>query len=946
MLINSQQPSQLLLQFKNTYLAYCAVNTSTYASSQLFLDPYQSILIALDDAYKNQQSTIMINLQNQGLNEQTLIPLIKTMQVYPGLVSGLDVSQNLYFKESCLKMLLQVLENETNLIYLNCDKTGITDSSAIPLVNLLPRTNLQILNLSSIQVTATGSENLINALIRLIKQKQLVKLRELDLSNNKIGDNFACQLFDAIVNYQFQNKNSQQKQAISKNCNFGRKGSLIGQQDQNSSFLVQNLIDEYRCPLEVLNLSRNNLGFKTGAHMMQLLVENQVKNTTKLQKIDLQYNTISLLVQNSIKKILSETQYSIQKAKSQNSQTNQSCSTTFHKSNNFSISKYGQSLSRENIQHSKSTIILNNITNDSQNETPQKINQQFGKVNESQRGGSKIMSSFNIYANKASVKSPMIRDRGIINSSTAKTHHFQELQQNLLNHQEQSDEHKDKMISPRDLVQTNYTNQKSKINHRSNYSEDNLTNLSIDDTTSKLEHKFLQSNSRSPSLIPKTERDSQNYPQNVNNRGLQTRKDNLQGSTLQQPEYDLSMTASANKINQLNKFQQYHQSNFQNILQKDNQEPQNNNIQSQHPFYRNINKQNAGRSNIDVSSQNSINNDFKPFIEIMRQRQNLKREENLLEQLERKNNSFELLKKNFAMGYSIDNSNYCSRQASPEKQQILLSTISAQKYLDQEQKEEHNLSSPGFVNTTNNSNIPHQNLQQNETSHFMSPSINPMLLDNDDSTLRTLPLESKDQTLIVQYQNHDLKDDYNNINTVTYVNTIKNNTQNMHDEMTEFNVFNENGELKTEFENNIKTSQNFNNIPNQNLQQQNYKNLINQKQQNYMENLPSITNIGIEDQEISYKKHQKSLESDQIKEMMKQEIIRLQEIYEQYTNQKQTVKHDESSFHNFSQDLQKSHYISNDENNHTLDNTATHQSSITPVAQFKQLTNKYIPANK
>eukprot|EP00347_Sterkiella_histriomuscorum_P009163 403342279 len=773
MLINSQQPSQLLLQFKNTYLAYCAVNTSTYASSQLFLDPYQSILIALDDAYKNQQSTIMINLQNQGLNEQTLIPLIKTMQVYPGLVSGLDKQAN-----------------------------------------------------------------------------------------------------------------------SSKYSNFGRKGSLIGQQDQNSSFLVQNLIDEYRCPLEVLNLSRNNLGFKTGAHMMQLLVENQVKNTTKLQKIDLQYNTISLLVQNSIKKILSETQYSIQKAKSQNSQTNQSCSTTFHKSNNFSISKYGQSLSRENIQHSKSTIILNNITNDSQNETPQKINQQFGKVNESQRGGSKIMSSFNIYANKASVKSPMIRDRGIINSSTAKTHHFQELQQNLLNHQEQSDEHKDQMISPRDLVQTNYTNQKSKINHRSNYSEDNLTNLSIDDTTSKLEHKFLQ--------------------------GLQTRKDNLQGSTLQQSEYNLSMTASANKINQLNKFQQYHQSNFQNILQKDNLEPQQNNIQSQHPFYRNI---------------NSINNDFKPFIEIMRQRQNLKREENLLEQLERKNNSFELLKKNFAMGYSIDNSNYCSRQASPEK------------YLDQEQKE-HNLSSPGFVNTTSNSNIPHQNLQQNETSHFMSPSINPMLLDNDDSTLRTLPLESKDQTLIVQYQNHDLKDDYNNINTVTYVNTIKNNTQNMHDEMTEFNVFNENGELKTEFENNIKTSQNFNNIPNQNVQQQNYKDLISQKQQNYMENLPSITNIGIEDQEISYKKHQKSLESDQIKEMMKQEIIRLQEIYEQYTNQKQTVKHDESSFHNFSQDLQKSHYISNDENNHTLDNTATHQSSITPVAQFKQLTNKYIPANK
>jgi hypothetical protein len=70
-----------------------------------------------------------------------------------------------------------------------------------------------------------------------------------------------------------------------------------------------NPLDHYVCPLESLNLSRNNLGFKTGAFLMSLLIKPPVRSTTHLKKIDLSYNTISHLVQNSIKKLLTETHY-------------------------------------------------------------------------------------------------------------------------------------------------------------------------------------------------------------------------------------------------------------------------------------------------------------------------------------------------------------------------------------------------------------------------------------------------------------------------------------------------------------------------------------------------------------------------------------------------------------------------------------------------------------
>lgn len=91
-----------------------------------------------------------------------------------------------------------------------------------------------------------------DALIEIFSGKRHLNLRNLDLSNNKMGDKVAIKLIHTV--------------------------------------LLKTLI------LENINLSRNNLGFKTGAVVMNLLVEPVIKENTRMRVIDLSYNTISLLL--------------------------------------------------------------------------------------------------------------------------------------------------------------------------------------------------------------------------------------------------------------------------------------------------------------------------------------------------------------------------------------------------------------------------------------------------------------------------------------------------------------------------------------------------------------------------------------------------------------------------------------------------------------------------
>jgi hypothetical protein len=49
--------------------------------------------------------------------------------------------------------------------------------------------------------------------------------------------------------------------------------------------------------------------------VMNLLVEQEVKNKTRIKAVDLGYNTISMLLQNSINKLLRETEFAMRVAR-------------------------------------------------------------------------------------------------------------------------------------------------------------------------------------------------------------------------------------------------------------------------------------------------------------------------------------------------------------------------------------------------------------------------------------------------------------------------------------------------------------------------------------------------------------------------------------------------------------------------------------------------------
>lgn len=105
---------------------------------------------------------------------------------------------------------------------------------------MLPSLNLTVLNISSNSLSSNVFQILIDIIIRS-RTKGLLTLVKLDISNNKLGEKMAQKLLSAILD-----------------------------------------VPNQHLQIEELNLSRNLIGFKTGAHLMNLLVIPSVKADTLL----------------------------------------------------------------------------------------------------------------------------------------------------------------------------------------------------------------------------------------------------------------------------------------------------------------------------------------------------------------------------------------------------------------------------------------------------------------------------------------------------------------------------------------------------------------------------------------------------------------------------------------------------------------------------------------
>ncbi|CDW83430.1 UNKNOWN [Stylonychia lemnae] len=651
------------------------------------------------------------------------------MVIYPNIVTGLNFSQNIYFKETCVRMLTAYLDKPNKIDYL--------------------KLRLQSLNLSSIPV----GNNFHLALIQLLESKSLVHLVELDVSNTKMGDKNAKAFLTAVLNsvQLVQDKKS-------------KKNPILGTQTTYS-------YDNYRCPIENINLSRNNLGFKTGAYIMSLLVQKSVKNSTKLKKIDLDYNNISLLVQNSIKKLLSETSnYQTVNTHPSQIRTGGSFDHTRKINPNVNSNKQflyqseikeeendGMNSGRENTQDvtndlTQTRVIVNTQSDDCGNmsieDTTSKLEDRMLRL-----GFSKSKRDYN--AKKS--------ERRANNAMVSKHLKLLTLKQ-----------------VPGEISQwqTSIKRQQIEILKAESY-------LGIKQS-SKLKDTIF------------------NQPKRILDRSLKLslcKQHQGLASILQEPECSMIMQIDMNQIspiNMNNSVEQNRNSNFVDYSLFDN----------------------AGQPQVIGNSENS-----KRFSNIN------------YEQIkaENKNASFEILKQNIASGYSSGEDH--SEQKILQGQRL---SQSARKIISPEK-------------TYGN--------QVNETSHFMSPTINPMLIDNEDTSMRNRDIECRDRS--TQHRNHislTERQDQDNYKGGPL----------QQDEKTEFNIYNENGQVKTEYDIANKTTNQVFTQPRSNMGDS-------QGKSNDVYQLPTSTLGGYFDHN--------STETENIKEVMRGEISRLQGLYQHYSNQ-------------------------------------------------------------
>ena len=147
------------------------------------------------------------------------------------------------------------VDGKHTLFSLLLQKTGITDNSAVALIPMLEKARLRELNLSSNQLSFFFFEKISEWLA------EGPHLQALDLSNNKISDKSAIPLVHAVIE---------------------------------------------KSRIRYFNLSRNQVGFKTGNYVFALLMKNKeaAGRQLPLQVLNLNYNNISHSLNTSIQSLI------------------------------------------------------------------------------------------------------------------------------------------------------------------------------------------------------------------------------------------------------------------------------------------------------------------------------------------------------------------------------------------------------------------------------------------------------------------------------------------------------------------------------------------------------------------------------------------------------------------------------------------------------------------
>ena len=179
------KPAEALFK---AYLHYCALAATK---------PDPALRETLTAPYPDSQLEIVLN--NHSLNERSFTPICLALRDLSTSLplTRIDLGQNPYLRDSA-RPLFSILPKTPLLRTLLLDRTGLSDTAALHLFDLLPHTRLTELSIAHNSLSPACFERIAS---KLASASSPCPLSVLDVSNNKIGDRVGITLLSVILGH-------------------------------------------------------------------------------------------------------------------------------------------------------------------------------------------------------------------------------------------------------------------------------------------------------------------------------------------------------------------------------------------------------------------------------------------------------------------------------------------------------------------------------------------------------------------------------------------------------------------------------------------------------------------------------------------------------------------------------------------------------------------------
>ncbi|KAL4496015.1 hypothetical protein ABPG72_015437 [Tetrahymena utriculariae] len=299
-----QSPSQILDSARNKMPSINLKNKNSQKSQHTIKNLKQINIYNISNKYdSNDDITFLKESENSNLIQKKLgidsfffeEESLESNQIQ----NVIDLSEKT-ISEQFAKIIIQILNrpDKSNFTVLKIENNNLTSQILEILFSQLPQ-QIQEIDLGSNNL---GSQDLSLCLNPLSQKSFNSNLKILNLENNQIGDIGFNQIYSALLEYNLSMLNLSQNN-LTDDCSESFS-NLLKNTDLNELYISQNNITsegalylaqglEENCSLQVLDLSKNNIGFPLGLNACLSIINSTSNKNSKLKHLDLSYNNIS-----------------------------------------------------------------------------------------------------------------------------------------------------------------------------------------------------------------------------------------------------------------------------------------------------------------------------------------------------------------------------------------------------------------------------------------------------------------------------------------------------------------------------------------------------------------------------------------------------------------------------------------------------------------------------